>query len=130
MTAGFVRASTTLDLERAFEGMALSVTGLLALGLAPVSILLRLRRRLGLRLAAALRTWSGAVADEPSRAAVRSGGGGLVVVPGFHRYHRPACTMVAGLATSSLTPADGPTGLQPCGICGAPEGRAAAVSVS
>jgi hypothetical protein len=126
LAAGFLRTSRTLDLDHAFQGVAVSVTGFVALALAAAVVVVSLRREVGLRMVGALGGWSTAavVLPEsswvPAPAAPAPGSDDAVLlVPELRRYHRPSCPAVAGLDTVSLDRAHLGPGMRPCGICDA-----------
>jgi hypothetical protein len=116
---GFLRTSRTIDLDHAFQGMAVSATGLVALALAAAAIVSSLRREVGARMVGALAGWSPSLARrEISRPTEPPAAGDTVVlVPELRRYHRPSCPAVAGLKPVSVARADVGPDMQPCGIC-------------
>ncbi len=128
LATGFLRTSRTIDLDRAFQGMAVSATGLVALALATAAIIAGLRREVGDRVVGALAGWSPSPARREGShpAAPLDAGDTVVVVRDLRRYHRPSCPAVSGLATVSVARADVGAGTEPCGICDAAGRRAPA----
>jgi hypothetical protein len=129
LSAGFLRTSRTLDLDRAFQGMALSVTGLVSLALATAAIVVSLRREVGARMVGALGGWAAASAPPAESKRSPAPADTVLLVPELRRYHRPSCLAVAGLGTTALSPADVGPGMRPCGICD-PAGQWTAAEVA
>jgi hypothetical protein len=122
LVAGFTRTSRTLDIDNAIQGLAVSASGLAALGLATATIVAALRRDVSSRMVAALGGFGPppVVADRPAWAvAAPARPDEFVFVPGLHRYHRSSCPAVAGQAAVALASREAPEGLRACGICDA-----------
>ena len=119
---GFLRTSRTLDLDRAFQGVAVSVTGLVALSLAAAAVVVSLRREVGLRMVGALGGWSTAAvvlpgsSRVPAPAAPAPGSDDPVLLG-------PSCAGTTGRPAppwpgSTRCPSPGPTSTPPCDPAG------------